>query len=88
MVKIYGAGSFGDRPFLVMERLEGGSLEYLLADAADCNARIPLRKALQIAVELANVLQYLHTDFHPDAVLIHRDVKPDNVWYAIIMFFF
>lgn len=81
IVNIFGSGFTHDRPFLVMERLGGGSLQYLLAEAGELSCRIPLRKALQIVRDLANALQYLHTDFHPDAVLIHRDLKPDNIWY-------
>lgn len=80
IVNIYGSGFYQSRPFLVMERLDGGSLQYLLAEADECQCRIPLRKALQITRDLANAIQYLHHDFHPDAVLIHRDLKPDNIW--------
>jgi serine/threonine protein kinase len=86
VVKIFGAGFHHDRPFLVMERLDGGSLQYLLTEADECQCRIPLRKALQIARDLGNALQYLHSDFHPEAVLIHRDLKPDNIWYNSILF--
>ena len=34
-----------------------------------------------MAHQLASALHYLHNEFHSEAVLIHRDIKPDNVGF-------
>jgi hypothetical protein len=71
VVKIYHVGEEGDRPYLVMELLAGRSL----ADVLDATDRLPLRAALRIARETAEGLAAAHA-----SGLIHRDVKPGNVW--------
>lgn len=69
------------RPFLVLERLNGGSLALLLSSQMQCGSRVPFLRALQISQQLAQAVDYLHNHFHPDAVLIHRDIKPDNIGF-------
>jgi hypothetical protein len=71
VVKIYHVGQEGDHPYLVMELLAGRSL----ADVLDATDRLPLRQALRIARETAEGLAAAHA-----SGLIHRDVKPGNVW--------
>ena len=60
--------------YLVMSFIQGESLEKYLAHAP--NGRLPLAEVLQIARELCNVLDYLHSRQPP---IIFRDLKPSNI---------
>jgi len=59
-------------PFLVMELLEGQSLTERLEQPPH---RLDVADALRIGVELLDVLDTAHT-----RGVVHRDVKPDNVF--------
>jgi serine/threonine protein kinase len=56
-------------PFLVMERVDGGTLQTHLANGA-----LPVDEAIAIARELCLALDDLHA-----VGLVHRDLKPSNV---------
>ncbi|MBI5535566.1 MAG: serine/threonine protein kinase [Deltaproteobacteria bacterium] len=58
-------------PYLVMELLEGESLQRMLSRSG----RLPVNSALDIAVQMLNGLEAAHT-----AHIVHRDLKPDNVF--------
>lgn len=58
--------------FLVMDRLEGRTLEALRQDRG---GQIELREALELADALMDVLHAVH-----EAGIIHRDLKPQNVF--------
>ncbi len=66
---IYGLERTGSVHFLVLELIEGESLERRLQRGA-----IPVPEALDIARQIAQALEAAH-----DAGIIHRDVKPANV---------
>lgn len=68
---VYDVGTYQDRPFLVMELLEGESLYDRLAR----ERRLPPVEALRIATQTARGLQQAH-----DASIIHRDLKPENIF--------
>jgi serine/threonine-protein kinase len=70
IVKSFGSGVFQDRPYLVMEFVDGESLGQVLRTKGP----IPEPRVLQIAREIAAGLGHAH-----EANIIHRDVKPDNV---------
>ena len=55
--------------FLVMEFVEGQTLRQLLAAG-----KIPMRKAIPIAAQIADGLAKAH-----EAGIVHRDLKPENV---------
>ncbi len=69
IVPIYEAGLEGDRPYLVMEHVEGQSLDRLIG-----SPRLTLETALRVIFHLAQALQAAH-----EQGVIHRDVKPANV---------
>jgi Tol biopolymer transport system component len=56
--------------FAAMELLEGETLRQRLADGA-----LPVRKAVEIALEIAGGLAAAH-----DKGIVHRDLKPENVF--------
>jgi serine/threonine-protein kinase len=70
---VYDVGTYGGRPFLVMELLEGESLYDRLAR----ERRLDPKDVLQIASETAMGLQQAH-----DANIVHRDLKPENIFLA------
>jgi eukaryotic-like serine/threonine-protein kinase len=70
---VYDVGTYGGRPFLVMELLEGESLYDRLAR----ERRLDTKDVLQIAGETAMGLQQAH-----DASIVHRDLKPENIFLA------
>lgn len=59
--------------YLIMELVEGGSLRDLL----DREPRLPIARALNIALDLADALTRAHR-----LNILHRDIKPGNVLIA------
>ena len=68
IVTIHDVGVHEGQPFIAMELVEGRTLRELLAGA------LPLRKALDLAVQVAEGLARAH-----EAGIVHRDLKPENV---------
>jgi WD40 repeat protein len=66
---IHGVEDSGGAPALVMELVEGPTLEDRIAQGP-----IPVEEALPIAREIAEGLDYAH-----ERGIIHRDLKPANV---------
>ncbi len=71
IVIIYAVGEFKETPYLVMPLMKGRSLGDRLAQAGP----LPLHEAVRYAREMAEGLTAAH-----ERGLIHRDIKPDNVW--------
>ena len=71
VVTIYHVGDEGGVPYLVMEYLQGESLGDRLREPNE----LPVAEILRIGREVALGLHCAH-----EQGLIHRDVKPDNVW--------
>jgi eukaryotic-like serine/threonine-protein kinase len=66
LVKVYDFGSDGERPFLVMEYIEGAAL-----GRGSAGARVD---SDTLARELLDALRHIHA-----AGIVHRDIKPANV---------
>lgn len=70
IVTVYDVGMDEDRPFIVMERVNGEPL----SDVLDRERRLPPGRAAAIAQSIAEALACAH-----DAGIVHRDLKPRNV---------
>ncbi|XP_044485343.1 probable LRR receptor-like serine/threonine-protein kinase At1g74360 [Mangifera indica] len=73
LVTLYGWCLDGSDKILVYEYMEGGSLEDLISD----RARLTWRRRLDIAIDVAHALVFLHHECYPS--IVHRDVKASNV---------
>src|SRR4030095_3917680 len=70
IVHIFHTGTFLDRPFIVMEYVEGETFADIIASGRP----VPLGQKLQLLDQLLAGPQYAHTKG-----IIHRDIKPSNV---------
>lgn len=66
---IYDCGEHEERPYVVMELVEGQGLNELLRAGP-----LPAERAIEIAVQVAEALQEAHGRH-----IIHRDIKPANI---------
>jgi len=71
---IYDAFSEGGRSYLVMEYIDGKTLMQMLK--ASGRRGLPVAQVLDYAIQLCDVLAYLHSQNPP---VIFRDLKPTNV---------
>ena len=70
ILTIFDVGNSSGHPYAVMELLEGETLGARIA-----SGRLPVRKAVDIAAQIARGLAAAH-----DKQIAHRDLKPDNVF--------
>ncbi len=68
---VYDSGMFEDRPFLVMELLEGESLYDMMTRVR----KIDVEATLRIATHTARALTKAH-----ESNVVHRDLKPENIF--------
>lgn len=74
LVRLYDAGWNAGVPYLVMELLTGSTVEGLIARHP---RGVPVADLVRVARQVALALVALH-----DAGLVHRDVKPANLFVA------
>jgi eukaryotic-like serine/threonine-protein kinase len=70
ILAIHDVGSHDGAPYVVSELLEGENLRACIGPAG-----LPLRKAIDYAVQIAQGLAAAH-----DKGIVHRDLKPENVF--------
>lgn len=70
IVQVYDVEADGEKPYLVMELIEGESLDLRLAR----DGALPARNAASIAADVAEALAHAHAQG-----VVHRDVKPSNI---------
>ena len=74
IVQVFRTGEFEGAHYIAMEYVAGESL----AKRIQRTGRLPAAEALALGVEVAKALNYAWQK----AQLIHRDVKPDNIFIA------
>jgi eukaryotic-like serine/threonine-protein kinase len=73
-VSVYDHGvSENGQPYIVMEYLEGEALERAIKQ----RGKLPLSEVVQIVAQSARALSAAH-----EAHVVHRDLKPDNIFLA------
>ncbi|KAG7349728.1 protein tyrosine kinase [Nitzschia inconspicua] len=93
IVSLIGAGltSKGVR-FIVLERLDGGTLTQMLGYDTRIRDRrrrfwrkkqLAYLEVLRCARSLANAMHYCHEEAIPGSMVLHRDLKPDNLGFTI-----
>jgi serine/threonine protein kinase len=82
LVQVLDLGKANDEYFLVLEFIDGWSLEQLRRRAAKAKMKFPLPLALYVTSALCRGLAYVHTRKTRDGKplgIVHRDVSPQNV---------
>jgi AAA+ ATPase superfamily predicted ATPase/predicted Ser/Thr protein kinase len=69
VVHIYSLGNFEDRPYIVMEYVQGTTLREIMA-----RGRSPMRDMLGIMKQVASGLDAIHA-----RGIVHRDLSPNNI---------
>ena len=69
LITIFDLGTENGSPWVAMELLEGETLRQRIDD------RLPQRKAIDCAIQIANGLAAAH-----EKGIIHRDLKPENIF--------
>ncbi len=70
IVVVHDVGEIEGRPYMAMELLSGGTL----ADELAQGRGLPLRDAVNVALQIALALDYAH-----ERGVVHRDIKPANI---------
>lgn len=71
IIRVYDIGQYKGWLYLVMEYLQGASLDRV-SRSGDA---LPIQRKLQILIQLCDALNYAHT-----FGVVHRDVKPANIF--------
>lgn len=78
VIQVYDCGAAEQGFYLIMEFLQGSSLEDLLndrgMDAEDGRGRLTLEEAMPIFLQVCDGLMHAH-----EKGLVHRDMKPSNI---------
>ncbi len=83
IVQTFETDHVGDTHFLVMEHLEGHSLNHVRSRVSRTGARLPLSLHLRILADVLDALHYAHELANYDGTplhLVHRDVSAANIF--------
>ncbi len=72
IVKVYGRGVIEGRPYMTNEYIKGQTLR----DKLNFAIQLPLMDTCEVMLQLTSGIDYIHRHG-----LIHRDIKPDNLFY-------
>lgn len=70
IVTLHDAGDDGGTPYLVLEYVEGQTLDALCRESS----RLPLHRAVEVVLQVLDGIAYAHAN-----QVLHRDLKPGNV---------
>jgi tetratricopeptide (TPR) repeat protein len=73
IITIHDMGEHEGQPYIVIPVMPGGDVEGLIEKATE--HRLPLDKTIDIAKAVCRGLEFAHSKG-----IIHRDIKPGNVW--------
>ncbi|MFK8001419.1 MAG: protein kinase [Polyangiales bacterium] len=73
IVEIYDVGVWGDRPYIVMEYLDGRTLEELM----QLEGPLPEAQVVDLMLPVLSAISAAN-----DRGIIHRDLKPENIFIA------
>lgn len=79
VVSLAEAGSWRGMFFMVLQYCDGGSVSDLRKQRGD---KLPVDEAVEITLQALDGLEYAHSIFGPGKGLVHRDLKPDNIFLA------
>src|SRR6267378_8122999 len=74
LVTVYDLGAVNGAPYVAMELLEGETLREKI-ELNGSAVRLPIRKAIDYSVQIANGLAAAH-----EKGIVHRDLKPENIF--------
>ena len=77
VVTVHAMGHHHGMAFLVLEHIQGLSLDRMIEDRSSRGDRFPVLEAIDLLLSIADALAVVH-----QAGLAHRDVKPANVMLA------
>ncbi|MEW6216021.1 MAG: serine/threonine-protein kinase, partial [Nitrospirota bacterium] len=72
--KMYGIFSQGGNDYLVMDYIEGKTLEEIINSS---DKSVAEDKAIRWSIELCEIIDYLHNSF--EKPIVYRDLKPSNI---------
>ncbi len=72
--EMHGIFSQDGHDYIVMDYVKGSTLEDIINKSTE---PVPLEKAIKWAIEIADILNYLHNTF--EMPLIYKDLKPSNI---------
>ena len=72
LVAVYDTGTDDGQPFIVMELVEGRSMQQAIAAGG-----LTVDRALEVCADVCSALAYAH-----DRGVVHRDIKPANILLA------
>jgi len=75
IVAIYDMGDYEGQPYIVLPVMPGGDIEGLIEKASEHH--LPIEQAVGIAKAVCRGLEFAHSKG-----IIHRDIKPGNVWLS------
>jgi len=73
IVSIFDTGEINGQPYIIIPVMGGGDVEALIEKASD--HKLPLDRTISIAKAVCEGLDFAHSKG-----VIHRDLKPGNVW--------